>query len=237
MFSLFTNKNSASYYNTQKIELLKLVDQNIKTFQNIIDSHSTKNIKTITIKFNKAHKINIDILRRIGELKIQFRKTIGALPIVSTLPNSAKVYITINNNKYRFTDPNVKVKHMSKILTNLSAENAKNKNAATKKIAAAKVITNAAAKKISNNAAAAKVITNTADTKAITNAATFQLAEAQNLRKELNNVAVTNTVRQQLGTNGGGAPPNMMRSHMQRFVNNRSGVTINPLQFKKQKTN
>ena len=96
MFSLFTNKNSASYYNTQKIELLKLVNQNIKTFQNIIDSHSTKNIKTITIKFNKAHQINIDILRRIGELKIQFRKTIGALQIVSTLPNSAKKYITIS---------------------------------------------------------------------------------------------------------------------------------------------
>lgn len=220
MFSMFTKKKNANYFNTQKTQLLKLVDQNINTFHNIIDSSTTKNIKTITLKFNKAHQINEDILRRIGELKIQFRKIIIALPVVSTLPNSAKVYITINNNKYRFTNGNVKVKHMSKILTNLSAENAKNKNAAAKKIADAKGITNAAAKQISNKAAAVKVIKNAADVKVITNAATFQLAEARNLRTELNNAAVTNTVRQQLGTNGNGAPPNI-RSHMQKFVNNR----------------
>ena len=232
MFSLFVKKNTANYYNNQKNQLLKLVDQNINTFQNILDSRNTKNIKTVTRKYNQARENNIQILRRIGELKIQFRKTIAALPVVKSIPNSVKTYITISNNKYIFTTV-PKIKQMSKILSNLKATKVKaNANAAV----AAKVVTNATAAKARDAAAAAaaaKVITNAtaakardadAAAKAITDkarnnaaaavslnnlkkTATSQMAQSKNLRTELSNNAVVNTVRQQLGTNGSGAAP------------------------------
>ena len=243
MFSLFVKKNTANYYNNQKNQLLKLVDQNINTFQNILDSRNTKNIKTVTRKYNQARENNIQILRRIGELKIQFKKTIGALPVVKSIPNSVKTYITISNNKYRFTNsPKVKVFQMSKILTNLKAEKAKNTKVVTNAAAAAKVVTNAAAAKVRDNAAAAKAVSNAAAVakardnaaaaKVVTNAAAAAslinlkkssasgLAQARNLRTELNN-AVMNTVRQQLGTNGSGVvPPNNNTSK----TNNLSGL-------------
>ena len=221
MFSWFVKKNTANYYNNEKNQLLKLVDKNIETFQDIINSHNTKNIKTVTRKFNEAHGNNIEILRRIGALKIQFRKTIGALPIVSTLPNSVKPYITISNNKYRFTNfP--KIKQMSKILSNLAAEKGKNVKARTNAAVAEKARTNAAvaekartnavsAEKARMNAAAAeKARTNAVAAVSMNNlkkSSVAELTQSQNFKKELNNSAVINTVRQQLGTNGSGVIP------------------------------
>ena len=212
---MFVKKNTANYYNNQKKELLRLVNQNIDTFQTITLSRNTKNIKTITRKYNQASNINQEILSRILKLRVEFKKTIINLPVVSKLPNSVKPYVKVSNNKYRFINfP--KVFEMSKILTNLSLEKAMNA-AAAKKInnnaAAAKAVTNANAKKISNNAATVKAVTNAnakkisnaASVQAITNAANIQLKKSKMLKTELNNSAVTNTVRQQLGTNGSGA--------------------------------
>ena len=39
--------------------------------------------------------------KTIGELKIQFRNTVQALPVAKNIPNFAKSYIEISNNKYR----------------------------------------------------------------------------------------------------------------------------------------
>lgn len=216
MFSqMFVKKNTANYYNNQKKELLRLVNQNIDTFQNIMASRNTTNIKTITRKYNQASNINQEIRSRILKLRLEFKKTIIALPVVKTLPNSAKPYVKVSNNRYKFMNI-PKVFQMSKILTNLSVEKAMNA-AAAKKIknnaAAAKAVTNAAAAKAVTNAAAAKAVTNASAKKnsnatsvqVITNAAKIQLQKSKMLKTELNNAAVTNTVRQQLGTNGSGA--------------------------------
>ena len=190
----FVKKNTANYFNNQKKELLRLVNQNIDTFENIMNYSRTKNIKTITRKYNQASNINQEILDRIFSLRTQFKKTIIALPVVKTLPNFARPYIEVSNNKYRFKKT-PRVFQMSKILTNLSVEKAKN--------AAAKALTNAAAKNTVEKNAAAK---NAVSVQAITNASKNQLVQAKQLKKELtNNAAVTNTVRQQLGTNGSGA--------------------------------
>ena len=190
----FVKKNTANYFNNQKKELLRLVNQNIDTFENIMNYSRTKNIKTITRKYNQASNINQEILDRIFSLRTQFKKTIIALPVVKTLPNFARPYIEVSNNKYRFKKT-PRVFQMSKILTNLSVEKAKN--------AAAKALTNAAAKNTAEKNAAAK---NAVSVQAITNASKNQLVQAKQLKKELtNNAAVTNTVRQQLGTNGSGA--------------------------------
>ena len=213
----FVKKNTANYFNNQKKELLRLVNQNIDTFENIMNYSRTKNIKTITRKYNQASNINQEILDRIFSLRTQFKKTIIALPVVKTLPNFARPYIEVSNNKYRFKKT-PRVFQMSKILTNLSVEKAKNaaakaltnaaaKNTAAKntaaKNAAAKDLTNAAAKNTVEKNAAAK---NAVSVQAITNASKNQLVQAKQLKKELtNNAAVTNTVRQQLGTNGSGA--------------------------------
>jgi hypothetical protein len=236
---MFVKKNTANYYNNEKKELLRLVDQNIDTFQNIMASRNTKNIKTITRKYNQASNINKEILSRILKLRVEFKKTIIALPVVKTLPNSAKPYVKVSNNRYRFTNfP--KVFQMSKILTNLSVEKAMNA-AAAKKIknnaTAAKAVTNAAAAKAVTNAATAKAVTNanakkisnTASIQVITNAANVQLKKSKMLKTELNNAAVTNTVIQQLGTSGENVPitQNILRSRMQKFINNRGEVTIN----------
>jgi len=222
----FVKKNTAIYYNNEKKELLRLVNQNIETFESISDSVNTKNIKTITRKYNQASNTNQKIRSRILKLRGEFRKTIIALPVVKTLPNSAKPYIKVSNNKYRFGRNFPKVFQMSKILTNLSLEKAKNNAAAATKVinnaaAATKVINNAAAAtkaknnaaaatKAKNNAAAAvinvsaKKNSNTAAT-AIINATKIQLEKSKMLKKELTNAAVNNTVRQQFGTNGSGA--------------------------------
>ena len=247
MFSWTASKNTANYYKNQKTKLLTLVDSNIEIFESILTSRNATNMKGITRKYNKAHDTNLEILHRITELQIQFKKTIIALPVSKSIPNSVKTYITISNNKYKFIKfP--KVKHMFQILTNLkgaktnsntinanNARKAKEAKEANNAFAAkAKEANNLKKAKEANNLKKAKEANNK-ETKAITNAASLkslqslaekELSTSKALKTELNNsmkkpnLAVTNTVRSMLGTNGSGAvPPNNTTKH-----NNLSGL-------------